>query len=322
MWRKSIFLLSLLSLPLSLMARKVIEPELVEEVGDPWFTGPLLTPSSHTIPPGHFNIEPYLFYNNIFGAYSNNWKYHSASTTVSNLNFQSYIQMGLLKRLDLTIVPQCFYNLNGEQNPWAFGDLGMSIGIQLTEGNPKKGIPAIKLTLGENFPLGQFEFLDDDSGGTDAVGGGSYGTTFRLVAGQLYHINKANYLSLRGAFGTTVFTSVKVHGANAYGGDATTSGRLYPGQQFALMGGGEFSVTQNFVLALDVVNVWTLTTTFDGITTVPVGNRESTYQLSFAPAVEWNFNANVGVIGGVWFTATGYNSAAFLNGVLAVNWYI
>ncbi|MBM3201696.1 MAG: hypothetical protein FJZ56_04730, partial [Chlamydiae bacterium] len=285
------------------------------DIDAPWFTGPLICPSPHVVPQGHFNLEPYIFYNNIVGSYDNSWKYHAADNIVSNLNFQAVTQIGLLPRMDLTIVPQFYYNLNYDpKNPWAFGDLSMKIGIQLISGSHLGGIPSVKITLGENFPLGKYQFLDDDMGGTDAYGGGSYGTTLGLVAGRLFHFSGAHYLATRGALEATVFSGVNLRGKNAYGGDATTNGKFHPGGLFNLILGGEFSITKHLVLALDVVNVYSLKSTFHGTTIEPVGNTKESYQLSFAPALEWNFTANVGIIGGVWLTAIGANSSAFING--------
>ena len=41
--------------------------------------------------------------------------------------------------------------------------------------------------------------------------------------------------------------------------------------------------------------------------------------LSLAPALEWNFTENLGIIGGVWFSLTGRNSEDFISYVFSVN---
>ena len=43
----------------------------------------------------------------------------------------------------------------------------------------------------------------------------------------------------------------------------------------------------------------------------------STEQLSFAPAIEYNFNENCGLIAGSWFSAAGRNSWEFRSGILS-----
>ena len=47
----------------------------------------------------------------------------------------------------------------------------------------------------------------------------------------------------------------------------------------------------------------------------------SSEQISMAPALEYNFNANVGIIGGAWFSVAGRNSTQFISWVLALNIY-
>jgi hypothetical protein len=44
--------------------------------------------------------------------------------------------------------------------------------------------------------------------------------------------------------------------------------------------------------------------------------------LSLAPAIEYSWSANFGMIAGVWFTAAGRNSTVFANGIVAINVYI
>lgn len=288
----------------------------------PWLTGPLLTASAHTIPKGHFNLEPYLFVNNNIGHYNNHWHLHRSAEPSHNVNFQGLVQIGLLSFMDLSIVPQFFYNWDGGASSWRYGDLPMKVGFQLLNDEADIGMPALKFAIGEVFPVGLYENLDPAKKGTDMGGGGSYATNFEFVLSTLYHFKGPNFLAMRWQLASTVFSNVEVHGLNTYGGDATTVGRVHPGTAFNFLWGIEYTVTQHFALALDISNVYVLKTKFKGTTVEQVGNNKNAYQFSLAPAVEWNFNKSVGLIGGVWFTAVGYNSAAFTNGVIALNWYI
>ena len=72
--------------------------------------------------------------------------------------------------------------------------------------------------------------------------------------------------------------------------------------------GYEFSFSQSWAAALDVVYTYTQKTNFTGragtsATGAPnvVGGPFSD-QLSLAPAIEYNVNSNIGFIGGVWFS--------------------
>src|SRR3984957_18538088 len=67
----------------------------------PWLTGPLLAPSGHVIPLGHYNIEPYLFANVNTGVYNAHWKSHSTDNFY-NINTQVPVQIGILPRTDFS----------------------------------------------------------------------------------------------------------------------------------------------------------------------------------------------------------------------------
>jgi hypothetical protein len=43
--------------------------------------------------------------------------------------------------------------------------------------------------------------------------------------------------------------------------------------------------------------------------------------VSLAPAVEYNFTSNLGVIAGVWFSVTGPHPAKFTTSTVAVNYF-
>ncbi|MES2122546.1 MAG: hypothetical protein V4492_07205, partial [Chlamydiota bacterium] len=47
----------------------------------------------------------------------------------------------------------------------------------------------------------------------------------------------------------------------------------------------------------------------------------SSEQFSLAPAFEYNFTYNVGLIAGCWFTVAGRNALEFASGVVAINIY-
>ena len=79
----------------------------------------------------------------------------------------------------------------------------------------------------------------------------------------------------------------------------------------------EYSLTRNWVLAMDVVYE------HDGSTHVygPGFNANSgtAHTWSLAPAIEYNFNSRVGVIAGAKLTVAGRNATAVVIPVAAVN---
>ncbi len=282
-----------------------------------WLTGPLLTPSALTIPPATFNFEPYFFYN---GDRSSASGPQRTRASVCNMNFQFPIQFGLNEWMDLTLSPQFYINYEGLQDAWRFGDFYSSFSFQLAEENHKTGMPAIRFIIGELFPTGQYQNFDIFKLGTDAAGGGSFVTSFKLVTSRAWHIASDHYIDLRGALFYQLCSPVTVHGISSYGGDPTTLGKVYPGNIFTTLLSMEFTFTKHWAFACDVASVLGGKSPFHGDSIAPVGSNRIYYSLSFAPAIEYNFSKRVGLIGGVWVSAYNYNTPRFLSGVLALNW--
>ncbi|MGE0670345.1 MAG: hypothetical protein AB7H48_06560 [Parachlamydiales bacterium] len=285
----------------------------------PWFTGPLLAPSGHVVPAGHWNVEPYLFVTTNFGHYGPNW--HTTSIPkFYNVNVQIPIQYGPVNPIDVEIVPQFSWNHTDGASEWVINDLPLVIDIQLLYDKPGKWWPAIKLTVKANAPIGKYQKLDAHKLGTDVGGAGTWNETIALVFSRLFHISGVHYYTPRLYFGYTVPNPVHVKNLNAYGGAKGTHGKVYPGNTFVTILGMELSLTPNWALACDFQYVHENKTRFSGKATAPVGGP-SNEQFSVAPAFEYNWNANVGIIAGAWFSFAGRNAAEFASGVIAVNIY-
>ena len=116
---------------------------------------------------------------------------------------------------------------------------------------------------------------------------------------------------------------------SVYGTDGGFSGRAEPGDSFSITAAGEYSLTRNWVLALDVLYQRNASTRVTGHTSdllngelrpVPVDERSGSSRIwGVAPAIEYNFSSRVGVIAGArWFPA-GRNTAASITPVAAIN---
>jgi len=285
-------------------------------------TGPLLTPSATSIPPGHVNIEPYIYFNDTIGFYHNHFHLHRFPQPLESINIQIPTQIGLNSFMDLYLSPQFFFNYVGDEDSWKFGDFDLGLDIQLVWEDNKRGIPAIKFFYDITLPTGSYQNLKLNKLNTDSSGGGSFVSTFGLVTSYLWRFKDPYSLSFRMSTFYSVPTNVTVHGINSYGGDISTDGRVFPGDVAHLVLGLEYTITKCWALALDVANTAALKTRFEGTTIAPVGNNDVTYVLSLAPAIEYNYSAAIGLIGGVWFSVYGINGFDFINGVIALNIYI
>lgn len=318
------------------------EEETPQEVEvEPWFTGTLLCPSGNVVPVGYVNIEPYVFATDTFAKYNRNWKSKSIPCFWS-VNPLIFTQIGLTEKLDFLFQPQFFWNETQGRSSTRFGDLPVGLDIQLVAATKTGWWPAVKLALRENLPTGKYQKLNPDKLGTDASGTGSFVTTAGLVFARLFHVRKAQYLSTRFFVSYSLPARVHVKGFNTYGGGSGTRGYVYPGDSLTAIVGLEYSLTRNWVLALDMMNVYTNKNRFKGRKGRAAGASENPFegfettdgsgeanvggpssdQISLAPAIEYNFSEAVGIIGGCWFTVAGRNTGHFVSGVLAVNWYL
>jgi hypothetical protein len=287
----------------------------------PWFTGPLLAPSAHTIPPGHVNFEPYLFFFSKTGVYDKH-KNIQPMPHVYTLLSQNPVQIGITPWMDCQITPQLFYKFTQGVRSTQPGDLPVAVDFQLFNIQERTLQPALKLTFRASLPFGKFENLSPEKRGTDGVGTGSFLPTVALTFSRLIPLGM-HYLETRLNLNYTIPNSVHVKGLNVYGGAPDTDGTVYPGNIFNADFGMEFSLTQNWVLAMDVNYIYANKTKFFGNPgTMGIMKAPSSEQLSLAPAIEYNWSINVGIIAGAWFTVAGRNASRFASSVVALNLYL
>lgn len=311
----------LLLLPGILLARKVPEEVFdIPDLGLPWFTGPLLSPSGLTIPPGHFNIEPYFYVIANVGSYDNDWSAQKDEHIFFNNSLQVSTQIGILSWLDVQFSPTVYYNRTDGASCWALGDFPFGFDIQLYRADKDEWLPNIKLVIQESFPTGKYHKLNPKKKGTDAGGTGSFITGVGLAFAKQIHLAGEHFMTTRFGCRGTFPTTVRVKGLNAYGGGETTDGTLKPAQSLQMALGFEANVTRNWVLALDIVGIWAKGSNFSGDPGFDENNElaeigsEPLIQYSMAPAIEYNWNANIGIIAGSWFTIAGKNAVQFYSG--------
>jgi hypothetical protein len=327
---KRLFALTLLSLPALIFARKTLEYGAVASETGPWLTGPLVTPSGHVVPVGHQNYEPYITWQQIKGVYNNHWR--PVKTPVyTTVQSQTALQFGIAPATEFDILPTFQYNHFLHKHKWCYADTPVALAFQLLMDEPDEWWPAIKLRVTVNVPLGKYNRLDPKRVGTDFSGIGTWYPGLSVVFSRLYDFGNFHFLTFRFCVGYEFGTSVNVHGMSAYVGAPDidgikgTRGKVYPGNVFYIETGLEYSLTHHWALAMDIAYQHVNRTRFKGYT--PPGSKvgyPSTEQLSLAPAIEYNFNANVGIIAGPWFSVTGRNTNFtfnFISWVLAVNIY-
>ena len=319
--------LLLASLPILLFAKgKTIYEAEGPNLVAPWLTGPLITPSAYIIPVGHVNVEPYLYAVANTGAYGSNWK------SIKKPNFwsiysQTTIQIGLTSQMSFQFNPTAYWQHTQHQASWAFGDMPIALDIQLYHARQSSKIPNVKLSLREILPTGKYRNLGPNKLKTDAGGAGAWNTGFALILGNIYDLSGVHFFNYRLALIYAAPSPVHLKGFTFYGGGFGTDGRFYPPQSFQLELGLEFTLAQKWAFALDLVGGTGKKPRFTGQIGTDADGAPASFdtkaqtQFSLAPAIEYNWNADCGIVFGSWFTVAGRNSPIFSSGVFAFNGY-
>lgn len=309
--RKWIFVLLLAS------ALQAVEDPLIPE--QPWLTGTLLSPFGYVIEKGHVNFEPYFYGNTLYGAYNRSWREKDKRNHYI-LSAQPFFWYGFARRWDIEIGPQFSWNHVSGASHWVLNDMPVELEFQILYEQIDQWWPAVKLALLFTVPFGKYQKLDPKARGTDSGGEGNWQPGVQLVFQRLFNREKPHTVVTHFTLGYTYPTPVHVKDLNTFGGGRGTRGKVFPGPSILSILGLEYTLTQNWALALDVQYLHTNHTRFSGKTNKRVG-APSSEQFSLAPALEYNWSANFGLIGGVWFTIAGRNTEAFANTILAVNLY-
>ena len=292
---------------------------------DPWFTGPILAPAGHTIPRGHTNLEVYGL--DVF----TNGQYNSSGHVISVPLFKSIIVNPLVTHgftdwMDFQLSVPYAFNSTQEVNYNRITDTAAGIGIQLVEQKKHQYLPDLRLFIQETFPTGKYEELNPQLLGTDATGLGSYRTQVALNFQYLAELFNLHYLRTRLMLSHLYSSPVHVMGFNSFGGSEITNGTVNSGAENNVDLAFEYTLTQNWVAVMEGYYSQGQSSIFNGILddihsgrALPLSDKY--YEVGLAPALEYNFTSNVGVIGGVWFPVAGKNTSHFLTYVLAINAY-
>ncbi|MGH2612115.1 MAG: hypothetical protein ACRDFB_03585 [Rhabdochlamydiaceae bacterium] len=314
----------------SILARESYDEFLVEgepAAQQPWFTGPILTPSGHVVPEKHQNYEPYVYWTQAKDNYNAHWSPQNTKI-FNNILYQMTMQFGVLPNTEFDAAPQFVYNAMRGQHMWRVSDTPLTLAFQILHDHTDNWYPAIKLRFAANLPLGKYDHLKAARLVTDVGGIGTWYPSVGVVLTRLYHITGIQYLSYRLFINYSMGTSTNVKGLSVYGGAPSTTGvkgtlgTLYPGNIFLVLGGLEYSLSQNWGLALDLQYQHTNKQRFSGyspLSTKPIAPSKELFAL--APAIEYNWSANVGIIAGPWFTVAGRNTGKFISYVIALNVY-
>jgi hypothetical protein len=258
------------------------------------WTGPMLASNAETLPRGHFYTEPY-FYDVIVGG-----DHHPGSS--------GFYQYGLLNSLTVGVQPSFATATNSLGHGMTIGDFKLLSQVRLTHFTAEHRVPTIAIVLNEVLPTGKADRLRAVQEGH---GSGSFATEVGINVQQYFLLKNGHLLRARINVLQSIPYGSHVTGRSVYGTDIGFSGHARPGAKTTLIGAVEYSLTREWVLALDIIRESTRKTKLRGIdASGALVDRTfpSTRDIGFAPAIEYNWSDRAGILFGVWITPKGHNT--------------
>jgi hypothetical protein len=279
-----------------------------QSMQDAWWTGPLLANSANTLPQGHFLVEPYFY--DVIGSHT-----HAFGSS-------AYVEYGLADRFTVGAIPIIGYN-KVDQGPNSsgmnFGDVSILAQYRLTQFHEHRRIPSTAIQLKQTFPTGKYDRLGTHL--SNGLGAGAYATTVALNSQTYFWLPNGRILRMRFNVSESFSTDVDLKDVSVYGTPEGFRGHAVPGKSLFVDAAWEYSVSRNWVLALDAIYQYDGNTFVSGTQGGKVlrYGTGSSWKYGFAPAVEYNFSPRLGVILGTRVLASGHNSSGSVAPVLAIN---
>jgi hypothetical protein len=312
------------------MASQVAEAELVRQSrDDAWWTGPILAAGASTLPPGHALVEPYVFKVMSRGRYDENGT-HRAGARRNSYGSLTYMLYGVTDGFTAGVIPRFGYNeiSNGpDSSGLRVGDFTLQGTFRLTQFKEGSWIPTMSLVLQEILPTGKYDHLGARP--SDGIGSGAHTTSLGLNSQYLLWMPNGRILRTRFNVSYALPDAVTVEDVSVYGTSQGFRGHAHPGRAFIVDSAWEYSITSNWVLALDLAYEHDTRTTVNGFIPAASGGAlppiriqqdfGSSEVFTLAPAVEYNFSSRIGLIVGALFTPAGRNASATVAPVAALN---
>ncbi|HUA09432.1 MAG TPA: hypothetical protein VMA98_09170 [Candidatus Acidoferrales bacterium] len=275
-----------------------------ETLSDAWWTGPLLAPSAGTLSRGHVLVEPYVY--DVITPAARTHAYGSLT----------YLIYGVTDRFNVGLIPTFGYTaMSGASgSALGLGDLSVMAQYRLLTFHPGSATPGMAVNVEETLPTGRYDQLGANP--NNGVGSGVYATKVSLYMQDYAWLANGRILRLRFNLSHSFSGAANVRGTSVYNTGNGFSGSAYPGNADVVDAAAEYSVTRNWVAASDVVYSYNGRTYVNGNSAMTLGNSGS---FAFAPALEYNWTANAGIIFGVRIIPKGFDTSSSLTPVVAIN---
>jgi hypothetical protein len=204
------------------------------------------------------------------------------------------------------------------------GDVSVQAQYRLMQFRPGSWKPTLSINLQETLPTGKYDRLGNRP--ANGQGSGTRTTTLGLYTQQYFWLPNGRIVRMRLNVSRAFASSAVVNGTSVYGTDARFRGTVSRSQAPFVNLSGEYSVTRKWVVALDAVYrhdpallLSESTTDARGLFVVSTRTLSSRDSVAFAPAVEYSWRPNIGVLLGARVLGGGHNSAPSVTPAVAVN---
>lgn len=297
-----------------------------QSLDDAWWTGPIIAAGAGTLPQGHALIEPYLFDVIRYRRYDGRGHERNASRT-HYYGSLTYILYGVTDRFTAGLIPTFGYNDVSEgrdSSAIQVGDVTLQGQYRLSQFRQGSTIPTMSFVVQQTLPTGKYDRLGTDV--NDGLGAGAHTTTLALYSQYYFWMPNGRILRSRFNVSYALSDDVNVEGISVYGTNVGFRGTARPGDVLTIISSFEYSITRQWVFALDLLYQHDASTRLAGIQMDPATGAErveenfgSAWRFGVAPAIEYNFTNRIGIIAGARWFAAGRNTSATITPVIAIN---
>ena len=294
-----------------------------QSLDDAWWTGPIVAAGAATLPQGHALIEPYVYDVVTRGRYDSNGNYRDTDT-VHSYGSLTYMLYGVTDSFTAGVIPTFGFNdVESGQDSSAIGvgDVTLQAQWRLSQFDERRHVPTSSLVLQQTLPTGKYDQLGTRP--SDGMGAGAYTTSLAVHSQYYLWMPNGRILRTRLNVAYAFSDSVDVADTSVYGTPQGFRGHADPGDTFSIFSAWEYSLTRNWVLALDAFYQHDSSTPVRGETqgAAFAADSGSAWRFGLAPAIEYNWTSRVGVIIGAQWFAAGRNTGASITPVAAINMF-
>jgi hypothetical protein len=268
------------------------------------WTGPLLASNAEALPQGHFYTEPY-FFDVISGG-----DHHPGSS--------GFYQYGLTDNWTVGVQPFFSKGTQDHNREVAIGDFKLLSQVRVSHFTPDHRVPSVALVANLVLPTGKSDRLGASKNGH---GSGTFAPEIGVNVQQYFLLGNGRLLRGRINVLHQFPLRTDVRDRSVYGTELGFRGHARPGAKSTLILGTEYSLSKEWVLAFDVeADAWGRTKVkgrdADGM---PVSETSpKSWNVGFAPAVEYNWSDRAGIIAGVWIIPKGHNTPSTVIPAIAI----